>query len=173
METAATKIARQVAKISVLIVDDEPSMRKVTRALLQAIGVKNIHEAPDGGRGLEAIRAHAPDIVILDWEMPSPNGPEFMRTVRAPGSFPLPDVPVIMLTGHSERSRVIEAMRLGVHEYLLKPVSSVALLARIVSILSKPRKMLKQGDYYGPEPRSKAAYRPDADPGFPQIFLVN
>jgi DNA-binding response OmpR family regulator len=78
-----------------------------------------------------------------------------------------------MLTGHSERSRVIEAMRLGVNEYLLKPVSSVALLARIVSILSKPRKMLKQGDYYGPEPRSKAAYRPDADPGFPQIFLVN
>jgi CheY-like chemotaxis protein len=173
METAATKIARQVAKISVLIVDDEPSMRKVTRALLQAIGVKNIHEAPDGRRGLEAIRTHAPDIVILDWEMPSPNGPEFMRTVRAPGTFPLPDVPVIMLTGHSERSRVIEAMRLGVNEYLLKPVSSVALLARIVSILSKPRKMMKQGDYYGPEPRAKAAYRPDADPGLPQIFLVN
>ena len=173
METAATKIAREVAKIKVLIVDDEPSMRKVTRALLQAIGVKNIHEAPDGRRGLEAIRTHAPDIVILDWEMPSPNGPEFMRTVRAPDSFPLPDVPVIMLTGHSERSCVIEAMRLGVNEYLLKPVSSVALLARIVSILSKPRKMMKQGDYYGPEPRIKAAYRPDADPGFEHVFLVN
>jgi two-component system, chemotaxis family, chemotaxis protein CheY len=173
METAATKIARQVAQIKVLIVDDEPSMRKVTRALLQAIGVKNIHEAADGGSGLDAIRDHAPDIVILDWEMPSPNGPEFMRAVRAPGSFPLPDVPVIMLTGHSERSRVMEAMRLGVNEYLLKPVSSVALLARIVSILSKPRKMMKQGDYYGPEPRLKATYRPDVDPGFSQIFLVN
>jgi YesN/AraC family two-component response regulator len=173
METAATKIARQVAKIKVLIVDDEPSMRKVTRALLQAIGVKNIYEAPDGRRGLDAIRTHAPDIVILDWEMPSPNGPEFMRAVRSPGNFPLPDVPVIMLTGHSERSRVMEAMRLGVNEYLLKPVSSVALLARIVSILSKPRKMMQQGDYYGPEPRTKAGYRPDADPGFAQIFLVN
>ncbi len=173
METAATSIARQVASIKVLIVDDEPSMRKVTRALLQAIGVKTIYEAPDGGRGLDAIRTHAPDIVILDWEMPSPNGPEFMRAVRSPGDFPLPDVPVIMLTGHSERSRVMEAMRLGVNEYLLKPVSSVALLARIVSILSKPRKMKKQGDYYGPEPRIKAAYRPDADPGFPQSFLVN
>jgi YesN/AraC family two-component response regulator len=173
METAATDIARQVAEIKVLIVDDEPSMRKVTRALLQAIGVKNIHEAPDGRRGLDAIRTHAPDIVILDWEMPSPNGPDFMRAVRSPESFPLPDVPVIMLTGHSERSHVMEAMRLGVNEYLLKPVSSVALLARIVSILSKPRKMMKQGDYYGPEPRTKAAYRPDADPGFSQVFLVN
>ena len=88
METAVTDIARQVAEIKVLIVDDEPSMRKVTRALLQAIGVKNIHEAPDGRRGLDAIRTHAPDIVILDWEMPSPNGPDFMRAVRSPESFP-------------------------------------------------------------------------------------
>jgi len=56
--------------------------------------------------------------------MPSPNGPEFMRLLRAPGTFPFPDVPVIMLTGYSERSRVVEAMRLGVNEYLLKPVSS-------------------------------------------------
>jgi CheY-like chemotaxis protein len=173
METAATKIAREVAKIKVLIVDDEPSMRKVTRALLQAIGVKTIHEAADGRRGLEAIRTHAPDIVILDWEMPSPNGPEFMRRVRAPGNFPLPDVPIIMLTGHSERSCVLEAMRLGVNEYLLKPVSTIGLLARIVSITSKPRKMMRWGDYYGPEPRRSSACKPEADPGFDQVFLVN
>ena len=173
METAATKIARQIAKIKVLIVDDEPGMRKVTRALLQAVGVKNIYEAPDGRCGLEAICTESPDIVILDWEMPSPNGPEFMRAVRAPGIFPRPDVPIIMLTGHSERSRVVEALRLGVNEYLLKPVSSVALLARIVSILSKPRKMMQQGDYYGPEPRKAATYKPEIDPGFTQAFLVN
>jgi CheY-like chemotaxis protein len=173
METAATQIARQVAKIKVLIVDDEPSMRKVTRALLQAIGVKDIYEAADGRSGLDAIRTHAPDIVILDWEMPSPNGPEFMRTVRSPASFPLPDVPIIMLTGHNERSRVVEAIRLGVNEYLLKPVSSVALLARIVSILAKPRKMMKRGDYYGPEPRKAAAYKPENDPGFANVVLVN
>jgi len=173
MKTTASQIARQLAKIKVLVVDDEPSMRKVTRALLQAIGVKNICEAPDGRSGLEAICVRAPDLVILDWEMPSPNGPEFMRTVRAPGSFPLPDAPVIMLSGHSERSRVVEAMRLVVNEYLLKPVSSIALLARIVSILAKPRRMLKQGDYYSPEPRQSASYKPESDPGFNQIVLVN
>jgi two-component system chemotaxis response regulator CheY len=173
METTATQIARQLGKIKVLIVDDEPSMRKVTRALLQAIGVKDIYEASDGRSGLEAICSRAPDIVILDWEMPSPNGPEFMRAVRSPGSFPLPDVPIIMLTGHSERSCVMEAVGLGVNEYLLKPVSSLALLARIVSILSKPRKMMKQGDYYGPEPRKAAAYKPEIDPGFKNVFLVN
>lgn len=153
MESRATQIARQVEKLKVLIVDDEPSMRKVVRALLQAIGIKIIHEAADGNDGLDKIRIRAPDLVILDWEMPSPNGPEFMRAVRSPGNFPLPDVPVIMLTGYSERSRVLEAMQLGVNEYLLKPVSSTALLARIVSILIHPRPMVRRGNYYGPEPR--------------------
>ena len=64
-----------------------------------------------------------PDVVILDWEMPSPNGPEFVRRVRSPYEFPQPDVPIIMLTGHGERTRVEEAVRLGVNEFLLKPVS--------------------------------------------------
>jgi DNA-binding response OmpR family regulator len=140
---------------------------------LQAIGVRDIYEAFDGKSGLEGVCLFAPDIVLLDWEMPSPNGPDFVRTVRSPDRFPFPDVPIIMLTGHSERSRVVEAVRLGVNEYLLKPVSSTALLARIASILKKPRRMLKQGDYYGPEPRKLATYKPDSDPGFDQVFLVN
>jgi CheY-like chemotaxis protein len=173
MESAAGEISRQLEELKVLVVDDEPSMRKVERALLQAIGVRTIYEAGDGKSGLEAICARAPDLVLLDWEMPSLNGPEFMRVLRSPAKFPLPDVPVIMLTGYSERSRVVEAVRLGVNEYLLKPVSSTALLARIVSILKKPRRMLKQGDYYGPEPRKLATYKPDSDPGFGQIYLVN
>jgi two-component system chemotaxis response regulator CheY len=173
METAATQIARRLAQLKVLIVDDEASMRKVTHALLQTIGVRNILEAHNGREGLEAICAHTPDVVILDWEMPAPNGPDFMRTVRSPNRFPQPDIPVIMLTGHSERSCVIEAVQLGVNEYLLKPVSSVALLARLVAILCKPRPMIRKGDYYGPQPRSLAAYKPDADPGYSQIVLVN
>jgi two-component system, chemotaxis family, chemotaxis protein CheY len=173
METIASQILRQLETLKVLIVDDEHSMRKVTRALLQQIGVREIYEANNGRRGLEVICMRAPDIVILDWEMPSPNGPEFMRTVRSPGKFPQPDVPIIMLTGHSERSRVIESVRLGVNEFLLKPVSSVAILARIVSILYKPRKMVKQGDYYGPEPRKFSSYKPEIDPGFNEIVLVN
>ena len=173
MESVTSQISRRLEQLKVLIVDDEPAMRKVTRALLQTIGVRNIHEANDGKSGLDAICMRAPDLVLLDWEMPSPNGPEFMRTVRSPGKFPLPDVPIIMLTGYSERSRVVEAVRLGVNEYLLKPVSSSALLARVVSILARPRRMMKQGEYYGPEPRKLATYKPESDPGYSQIFLVN
>lgn len=158
--------------LKVLIVDDEITMRKVTRSLLQAIGVRTIHEAGDGTSGLELIRTLAPDVVILDWEMPSPNGVEFVRAVRSPGSFPLPDVPIIMLTAYGERSRVVEAVNVGVNEYLLKPVSSKALLARLVAILARPRRMVKKGDYYGPEPRRLSSYKPESDPGHNHVVFV-
>jgi two-component system, chemotaxis family, chemotaxis protein CheY len=161
MESAAAQIAQRLVTLKVLVIDDEPAMRRVTRSLLLAIGVRNIHEAVDGKTGLEAIRTLRPDLVILDWEMPSPNGPDFVRTVRSPDSFPLPDVPIIMLTGHGERSRVLEAVKVGVNDFLLKPVSTKALLARLVSAIIEPRRMVKMGKYYCPEPRHLAAYNLD------------
>jgi two-component system, chemotaxis family, chemotaxis protein CheY len=172
MESVPVQIARRILSLKVLLIDDEPGACRVTRALLQMIGVSDIHVANDGRSGLEAICTLKPDIVILDWEMPSPNGPEIVQTVRAPGRFPMPDVPIIMLTGSNERSRVIEAVRLGINEYLLKPVSSTALLARIVSILAKPRRMVAQGDYYGPEPRKLSTYKPESDPAFDEVVLL-
>jgi DNA-binding response OmpR family regulator len=75
----------------------------------------------------------------------------------------MPNVPIIMLTGHGERSRVVEAVRLGVHEFLLKPVSGNALRARLLSVIAKPRHMVRRGDYYGPEPRKMSTYKPEAD----------
>lgn len=146
-------VEKLIHSIDVLIVDDNQYMRKVIRNLLVNLGVKNVHEAADGIAGLEAIRTYAPDIVLLDWEMPLLNGAELVRIVRSPGVFPVPEVPIIMLTGHGERWRVVEASRLGVNEFLKKPVSGKALLDRIVSILAKPRAMVRLGDYYGPEPR--------------------
>ena len=151
--TYAGRVEKMLQSISVLIIDDNQYMRKVTRNLLVNIGAKNIHEAADGISGLESIRALSPDIVLAEWEMPFLNGAELLRIVRSPGVFPVPDVPVIMLSRHCERWRVMEAMRLGVNEYLRKPVSGKALLDRMVSILSKPRPMVHFGDYYGPEPR--------------------
>ena len=159
MTSLTAEIAQRLVNLKVLIVDDELTMRKVTRSLLQSIGVKAIFEAGDGRTGLDAVCTLNPDVVILDWEMPSPNGWEFLRQVRSPGSFPFPDVPIIMLTAHGERSRVVEAVRGGVNEYLLKPVSSKALLARLVSILANPRRMVRKGDYYVPEPRKISSLR--------------
>jgi CheY-like chemotaxis protein len=146
-----------VQSTRVLVVDDDYYMRKVIRSLLQANGIKTYYDAPDGVSGLESIIALNPDVVILDWHMPDINGGEFMRIVRSPLTFPVPAIPVIMLTGHVERERVIEAVRLGVNEFLCKPVSAKAIYERIVAIRVKPREMVRIGDYYGPAPRKVAA----------------
>ena len=110
-------------------------------------------EAGDGIAALEKIREEAPDVILLDWEMPLLNGAELVRIVRSPGVFPTPDIPIIMLTAHGERWRILESVKLGVNEFLCKPVSAKALFDRLVSILLKPRASVRVGKYYGPVPR--------------------
>lgn len=150
-----------IQSLSVLVVDDNQYMRKMIRNLLVNCGIKDIYEAADGIAALDAIRTMGPDAVILDWEMPLLSGAELVRIVRSPGVFPMPDIPIIMLTGHCERWRVVEAVRLGVNEFLTKPVSAKAIYDRLVSIVLQPRPAVQLGDYYGPEPRKLLA---DAEP---------
>jgi two-component system, chemotaxis family, chemotaxis protein CheY len=157
----------------VLIVDDEHYTRKVVRTLLQTLGVKSVYEVGDGHAGLDAIYTYTPDVVLVDYEMPGLDGPGFVRAVRSPGTFPYADIPLIMLTAHSERSKVIEAARLGVNEYLLKPVSSQALQARLLSVLLHPRPMIRKGGYYGPEPRKTSTLKADNDEDYSTLVLVN
>ena len=173
MTVDTKQIAAHLANLKVLLVDDEHYMRKVVRTLLMSIGVREIHEAPDGLSGLDAIRTLAPDVVILDWEMPGLDGAGFLRIVRQPETFPYPAVPVIMLTGHGERSRVIEAMETGVHEFLLKPISSKALADRLTAVISNPRKLVRRGSYYGPEPRKPVALKDIGDNTVANLVILN
>jgi two-component system, chemotaxis family, chemotaxis protein CheY len=158
------EVAGLIQSLSVLVVDDNQYMRKMVRNLLVNCGIKDIYEAADGIAALDIIRTVVPDVVILDWEMPLLSGAELVRIVRSPGVFPMPDIPIIMLTGHCERWRVVEAVRLGVNEYLTKPVSAKAIYDRLLSIMAQPRPSVQLGDYYGPEPRKllSAAIEDDA-----------
>ncbi len=156
-------LADLVQSLCVLVVDDNQYMRKIIRTLLVNCGIKDIYEAADGIAALDIIRTVGPHTVILDWEMPLLSGAELVRIVRSPGVFPVPDVPIIMLSGHGERWRVVEAMRLGVNEYLVKPVSAKALYDRLVSITTQPRPAVQLGEYYGPRPRNPTAASADND----------
>ena len=145
-----------IQQLSVLVVDDSPFMRNVVRGMLGTIGVKKTYEAADGIAAVEMIRELSPDVVVLDWEMPLLSGPDLVRIVRSPGVFPIPDIPIIMLSGHVEQWRIVEAVKLGVNEFLCKPVSAKALRERLISILLKPRASVRLGQYYGPAPRQSA-----------------
>jgi two-component system, chemotaxis family, chemotaxis protein CheY len=153
----ADEIKQRLRSLKVLIVDDNAFMRKIVRDLLSNIGIRNTTEASDGLAALETIRAGMPDLVILDWEMPFLNGFEFVRIVRTPGVFPFSDLPIIMLSGYGGRENVLEAVRLGVNEFLKKPVSANALFQRIVSVIMNPRPMVRMGGHYRPQPRGGKA----------------
>jgi DNA-binding response OmpR family regulator len=160
-------VADLIQALRVVVVDDNQHMRKMIRTLLVNCGIKDIYEAADGIAALDVIRTVGPDVVILDWEMPLLSGAELVRIVRSPGVFPIPDVPIIMLSAHGERWRVIEAVKLGVNEYLVKPVSAKALYDRLVSITMQPRPAVQLGDYYGPQPRKFPGDSADVGPPVP------
>jgi len=146
-------IETMIQGLNILVVDNNLYMRRLTRMMLMNLGAKSVIEAGDGLAALEAIRTSDPDVMVLDWDMPVLNGMEVMRIVRSPGVFPRPNLPIIMLTARGQRSVVFEALRGGAHEFLLKPTSPKALGDRLLSIVAKPRPMVKLGDYYVPQPR--------------------
>ncbi|MEM6665290.1 MAG: response regulator [Pseudomonadota bacterium] len=140
-------------RISFLVVDDNAHMRRIIRALLHSFGSREVYEAEDGAEGLEAVEAFSPDIVITDWVMPIFDGAELVRMIRNPNGGAHAFVPIIMLTGYSEKKRVVEARDLGVNEFLCKPISAQALYQRIYSIVTNPRPFIRTKSYFGPDRR--------------------
>lgn len=149
----AIQMEKLIEGLAILVVDGNSYTRKLTRMMLTNVGAKSIYEAVDGVEALSAIRTANPDVMILDWDMPVLNGPQVMQVVRSPGNFPRPNLPVIMLTRLGYRSRVNAALRLGVHEFLVQPTSPGALRDRLMSIVVRPRPMVRIGKYYVPAPR--------------------
>jgi two-component system, chemotaxis family, chemotaxis protein CheY len=131
--------------IRVLIAEDNQYLRKLIRNLLVNVGIKRIDEVVDGLAGFEAIKTLDPDVVILDWDLPLLNGAELVRIVRTPGMLTKPGVPIIMFGASAERWRIAEAKRVGVNAYVTMPISAKALLDRIVSVVAKPRAIVKRG----------------------------
>ena len=140
-------------RLRVLLIDDNAHMRRILRTLLHSFGTREVYEAEDGASGLEACMHVVPDIVITDWAMPIWDGLELTQMIRQPGANANPYVPVIMLTGHSEKKRVVAARDAGVTEFLAKPISAKALYQRIMNIVVNPRPFIKTRGYFGPDRR--------------------
>jgi two-component system chemotaxis response regulator CheY len=153
---SAKQAEKLIENLGILIVDESLYMRKLTRMMLMNIGAKTIFEASDGVAALDAIRSANPDVAFIDWDLPVLSGAQVIRIVRSPDVFPKPHLPIVMLTANANRANVAEAMRLGVHEFLLKPTSPQALRDRLLSIIVKPRPMMQVGKFLVPEPRGAA-----------------
>ena len=140
-------------RLRFLIIDDNIHMRRILRTLLHGFGARDVIEAEDGAGGLEAFSSGNPDIVFIDWEMPIFDGLELIQMIRQPDANTNPFVPIIMLTGHTERTRVTAARDAGITEFLAKPISAKGLYQRVFSVVASPRPFIKTATYFGPDRR--------------------
>ena len=144
-------------RINFLVVDDNRHMRSLVKGILLALGTRLVAEAADGADAFKELRVFPADVIICDWNMSPLDGLDFVRLVRTAKDSPNPFVPILMLTGHTEMARVIEARDAGVHEFLAKPISAKGLYSRISSIIESPRTFIRASGYFGPDRRRRAA----------------
>jgi two-component system chemotaxis response regulator CheY len=112
-------------KIKILVVDDFATMRKVIRNLLKQAGYENITEAEDGVAALKTLKSTKMDFVISDWNMPNMTGIELLRAVRSDSE--LNTMPFLMVTAESLKENVVEAVKAGVSNYIVKPFTAEVL----------------------------------------------
>lgn len=119
--------------MKILLVDDSKTMRSIQKSVLAQLGYTKIEEACDGQDALSKVGAFNPDLMLVDWNMPNMDGLTFVKTFRQNDKA----TPIIMVTTESEKSRVIEAIKAGVNNYVVKPFTPEALSQRITETLTK------------------------------------
>lgn len=152
-----------LSQISVIVADDNLNMMAMVRGILKAFGVLNIRSFPDGQTAYNALEGTEADLVIIDWMMEPLNGIEFTEKVRLGADSPNPFLPIIMLTGYTDRLRVFRARDAGVTEFMAKPISPKSLYARISAVIDRPRPFVRAEDYFGPDRRRRVIEFQGAD----------
>lgn len=141
--------------VRVLVVDDNQHMRTIITTMLHSFGIRVIREAKDGAEAIEVLQRWPADLAICDFLMEPTDGVEFTRQVRTAPNSPNPYLPVVMLTGHSELSRVVDARDAGVTEFVVKPLTAKALVDRINNVIFRPRPFVRTKNYFGPDRRRR------------------
>lgn len=142
--------------LNVLIVDDNIPMRMLLTAMLRGVGIRNIGEASDGETAFRELRTKSYDIVITDLAMPALSGIDLCQALRRSPDSPAPQIPVILVTAHTERDKVLAARDAGVNEVVTKPLSSRTLIDRLCAIIDEPRAFVQSAAYVGPCRRRRA-----------------
>lgn len=121
--------------LKVLIVDDQNSVRQMTRMTLEELGIKHVYDSENGKAALEVAGVQPLDLIISDYNMPEMDGLALLRAVRAhPTARRLP---FILLTGRGDKELVVKAAQAGVNNYLVKPFTTDTLRAKIEQVMGK------------------------------------
>lgn len=120
--------------MTILAVDDFSTMRRIMRNMLRQLGYNNILEADDGVTALSTLKQEKIDFVISDWNMPQMTGLELLKAIRADDQ--LKNIPVLMVTAEALKENIVEAVKAGVNNYVVKPFTAETLKEKIEAIFS-------------------------------------
>lgn len=121
--------------MTVLVVDDFATMRRIVKGVLKELGFKNIIEAENGKAALSELKKEDVGLVISDWNMPEMTGLELLKAVRAQDQFKT--LPFIMVTAEGQKDNVLEAVKAGVTNYIVKPFTPDTLKQKLEAVFKQ------------------------------------
>ena len=124
--------------MSILVVDDSDTMRRIITTALREIGLKNVTKADDGDSAWEKLQREDFDLILSDHKMPKMSGEELLKRVRQ--SKRHKRIPFIMITAEAFHENVMQAVKLGVSNYIVKPFSTEQLLDKIIKVFTAARR---------------------------------
>ena len=119
--------------MKVLVADDSKLMRHVLVKILNEAGVESVVQAWDGQAAVQKVEEEIPDIVLMDWIMPNMTGIEAVKKIRASGN----KVPIIMCTTEGEQNRIVDAIKAGANNFVVKPFDPKVIMEKIKETLAK------------------------------------
>ena len=121
------------SNMKILVVDDFPTMRRIIKTLLKQNGFENLVEAEDGIKAYKALKEESDvEMIVSDWNMPNMTGLELLKTVRADPDFK--HLPFLMVTAEAEKENIIEAVKAGVSNYVVKPFNGETLKGKLKKV---------------------------------------
>ena len=121
--------------MKILVVDDFSTMRRIVKNILRQLDFNNIVEADDGSTAIDILQKEKIDMVVSDWNMPKMTGLELLKAVRCDDA--LKHIPFLMVTAEAQQENIIEAVKSGVSNYIVKPFTAETLGQKITQIFNK------------------------------------
>lgn len=119
------------ARMKALVVDDSAVMRKVVIGALSRADITDVDQAADGQEAVNACKEGDYGLILMDWNMPNMLGIDAVKAIRALGN----KTPIIMVTTEAEKSRVVEALKAGANNYIIKPFEPATIVEKIKAVL--------------------------------------
>ncbi len=121
--------------LTVLVVDDFLTMRRIVKKILRDLDFQNIIEAEDGTAAVDVLNTNKVDLIVSDWNMPKMTGLELLKHVRE--NEQTKDIPFLMVTAEAQKENIVEAVKAKVSNYIVKPFTAATLEEKLAKIIPR------------------------------------